>query len=1251
MVSTEPRGRPPPPHDTFQDFTGAKETLQDGYHLHYQNAATGQPILERSAKDTDHKEEVNQFGRSPSPAPSLSMFMPQEHEEAESVSEQPAETGEHQEIRSHGVDAESDDDVVEIDDPGIIQELKRKYGLRQFGAVDFDLQSSGFTITGSASAVKQEGDEDDEDACVSSRPNEIIPSLSARNNGTRSYFGGFEENEADDSDYHPGSRSDSDNPDGEQREPLRSQKSKTKKVQDQGKEAEQQISEQDNNMRTELAHQLLAKRKELNELKERGTTGSLTVYEELRLEKLRGECFDLEVQLILNGDSRGETHDENTTSKTSKTQTTGSNKSTTQPQKQQVRRPRPRTAAEWWAQYYQSEDKSASNWVLKLNGREKRKAEAVINTHQQNPKRQKRNKDPSSIDVLDTLRDPDTAEALASQAEGLITNAVVDTTKAGREKQLQNLIANAPAAKRGGLRHDKNILTQASQSFGYGKCKAKDGGWAIPGLRNAVLYDHQVVGVSWMLAREFSPDGPWGGILADEMGLGKTLQLICVILCNRPTREAKKRGQGATLIVVPASVIRQWNREIQKFTKLVVNVYRKKMAKDVHLQTYCQSEVVLTSYQEVFSAFPPDIDVEQNSDFDQDDLDPENDERFGDLYRIKFHRIILDEAHIIKNRHSRISQACRVLVAPKNRWAVTGTPVQNYSEEIYPYLNFMKFPEATDFQAFKKTSYKKLNQLVPHLLIHRSVKDYFMGRPLLNIPKPCKPQDIWVNVSEEEEIFYRSTEKKFRAAVNAALANGTCAMNKGHFVYLTFLRMLTSHVFNGEKLMRKYLSFEDIKNCMDEFKGRGSKAPIIDQIGHMILKATSETEGQTIDLSSGSSSSQRFQFASAFGQLAAEKAIDEILCRACLQFLEDAVISDDCATQAEERAGGPGLDPVRCPICNMKQTGPFKSFDTDEFQGLDTASQTSTATAVSSRPLEKKGGRSGKGKHGRPLREFGDDFNRQQPKVENSKIFEYVDAHSEEPVPTSAKTATTMRIVHEWQAEAPDDCIIIFTHFLPVMKLLGRLLQQRGIEWLYFWGGLGQDAKDQAVQTFTEKPEVKVMIVSLGCGGQALNLTVANRVILMDLWWNDSYERQGFGRVYRIDQKKQTHFVRILAKNTIDTRLYEMQRKKKKAIGKIFGTEPGEEADEKDPGPTELPGLLGTVRQTSDGIPQVEADYDDREAPVLPIAGVEPSGETEHDDEDTGGVAQPGSVGSSDADGGHDSEGDRDGDEDDGISA
>ena len=72
------------------------------------------------------------------------------------------------------------------------------------------------------------------------------------------------------------------------------------------------------------------------------------------------------------------------------------------------------------------------------------------------------------------------------------------------------------------------------------------------------------------------------------------------------------------------------------------------------------------------------------------------------------------------------------------------------------------------------------------------------------------------------------------------------------------------------------------------------------------------------------------------------------------------------------------------------------------------------------------------------------------------------------------------------------------------------------------------------------------------CGGQALNLNFANRVITSDPWWNSAIEEQAFGRVHRIGQQKETHFVRILGEGTVDKTMMTIQEIKNGSITAVM---------------------------------------------------------------------------------------------------
>lgn len=84
----------------------------------------------------------------------------------------------------------------------------------------------------------------------------------------------------------------------------------------------------------------------------------------------------------------------------------------------------------------------------------------------------------------------------------------------------------------------------------------------------------------------------------------------------------------------------------------------------------------------------------------------------------------------------------------------------------------------------------------------------------------------------------------------------------------------------------------------------------------------------------------------------------------------------------------------------------------------------------------------------------------------------------------------------------------------------------------------------EAVNQFFDDPEYKVLLVSTKAGSLGLNLTVANRVILLDVWWNPALENQAIDRVHRIGQEKNVEVHRIFINDTVEDRILQLQDKK-----------------------------------------------------------------------------------------------------------
>ncbi|KAF4778762.1 SNF2 family domain-containing protein [Colletotrichum scovillei] len=206
------------------------------------------------------------------------------------------------------------------------------------------------------------------------------------------------------------------------------------------------------------------------------------------------------------------------------------------------------------------------------------------------------------------------------------------------------------------------------------------------------------------------------------------------------------------------------------------------------------------------------------------------------------------------------------------------------------------------------------------------------------------------------------------------------------------------------------------------------------------------------------------------------------------------------------------------------------------------------------------------------------------------RFLQVADRNPRLPLTSSAKLAALKETVLRWQAEASDDKIIIFSQFNVVMKIVGRMLEAEGIDFAYLSGSQTTEQRNRAVDEFQNGDKIKVLIVSLRAGGQCLNLTRANRVILIELWWNHAVEQQAFARVFRIGQIKETHFVRFIVDTPIEQRMLQLQADKILSIDAAL-------QDDTTRAPKislqDIASLLGRVTMRDGVIHHVSADYDE----------------------------------------------------------
>jgi DNA repair protein RAD5 len=164
-----------------------------------------------------------------------------------------------------------------------------------------------------------------------------------------------------------------------------------------------------------------------------------------------------------------------------------------------------------------------------------------------------------------------------------------------------------------------------------------------------------------------------GGILADSMGLGKTVMLLALI-CKVKEQEEKDK-HGTTLVVAPLSLLAQWEEELESKTSLSYRVHYG----DKKLDDYNGVDVVVTTY----GSLQGELQVYMKK--RQADADLE----FSGLLSFGWKRVILDEAHCIKNAATGASKACCMLQAER-RWCVSGTIIQNTLDDAFALLKFLR---------------------------------------------------------------------------------------------------------------------------------------------------------------------------------------------------------------------------------------------------------------------------------------------------------------------------------------------------------------------------------------------------------------------------------------------------------------------------------------------------------------------------------------------------------------------------------
>ena len=292
------------------------------------------------------------------------------------------------------------------------------------------------------------------------------------------------------------------------------------------------------------------------------------------------------------------------------------------------------------------------------------------------------------------------------------------------------------------------------------------------------LHPHQIEAIKWMKTRE---DKKKGGILSLYMGLGKTLTMTTLCMseihtpaiynieynCYLPSEE----GEGMithmfpNLVICTKTIAYTWKNEIKQFyddSCPYFHFHKDVLKKNFDLLTYNDIKnykVIITSY-ETISGIAKKYDMLDNSMF-LPKKPSSNDIKKAKggllLFKIPWNRIIVDESHLFSNPESSRFKSLIKLYGDK-KWCLSGTPLRNYSSDLYSQLRFCGYNDIKSVKQFNVEVYNR-NKLYEYLFTKNYKDTNIVLPPLIEHVIKIKLTD---NEKEMYNIFYNETKKTIK---------------------------------------------------------------------------------------------------------------------------------------------------------------------------------------------------------------------------------------------------------------------------------------------------------------------------------------------------------------------------------------------------------------------------------------------------------------------------------------------------------
>ena len=611
------------------------------------------------------------------------------------------------------------------------------------------------------------------------------------------------------------------------------------------------------------------------------------------------------------------------------------------------------------------------------------------------------------------------------------------------------------------------------------------------------------------------------------MGLGKTIEMLSLMHSHRsdvalqaadnaPTSvntlpRLPKNTSGVesapctTLVVAPMSLLAQWESEAIKASgpgtlKTLVYYGSDKAA---NLRNLCceanassAPNLIITSYGIVLSEF--------------NQVATRNGDRgaHGGLFSLEYFRVILDEAHMIKNRQSKTAKACYEISA-QHRWVLTGTPIVNRLEDLFSLVRFLRVEPWSNFSFWKtfitvpfesKDFIKALDvvQTVLEPLVLRRTKD--MKTPDGEALVPLPPRTIEVeelHLSKQEREVYDYIYTRAKRTFNATMEAGT--LLKSYTTIFAQILRLRQSCCHPVLTRNKAIAQEEEDAAADADIANGLADDM--DLSELIERFTSNSEEQDIANKYGAHVLQQIQTETnsecpiCSEEPMIEPAVTGCWHSACKQCLLDYI------DHQKDKHTLPLCFNCREPI-NQRDVFEIVRHNDEEENDLYSAPQSNGNSA---------------------------------PRISLVRIGNA----------SSAKIAALTTHLKALRLDSPTTKSVVFSQFTSFLDLIAPALTRASIPTLRFDGAMTQKARAATILEFTNHKKGVVLLLSLRAGGVGLNLTAARNVFMMDPWWSFAVEAQAIDRVHRMGQEEAVKVVRFIVEGSIEGRMLKIQDRKK----------------------------------------------------------------------------------------------------------